>query len=87
MLRASAENVSVLLTDLTMPGMSGMELIAEVERDYPAMPIVAISGFAMNPSVRQVLDARQIPFVAKPFTPDDLMRAIERAIDLAARRP
>ena len=85
MLEANVGTVSVLVTDLTMPEMSGMELITEVERRYPMLPIVAISGFAMNPTVRQELDGRRIPFVGKPFTPGDFAAAMDRAIGHKAK--
>lgn len=78
-LAAQSTTVSAIVTDLTMPGMTGMELIAELERRHPRLPTVAMSGFVMNPSVRQELEARRIPFVSKPFVATDLSRAIERA--------
>ena len=86
LLERSAQNVSVLVTDLTMPGMSGIELIAIVEQRFPQLPIVAISGFSLNASVRQELDARQVPFVGKPFTSEQLARAIERALEQQGRK-
>lgn len=78
-LAARSADVSVIITDLTMPEMTGLELIEQVEPTYPAIPIVAVSGFAVNPDARSVLDARDIPFVSKPFTMQDLQRAIAQA--------
>lgn len=80
LLSSNAERISVIVTDLTMPGMNGMELIDAVEKAHPHLPVVAISGFSMNPKVRQELDARRVPFVGKPFVAADLARAIERAL-------
>ncbi|GAB1342297.1 hypothetical protein MASR1M101_14240 [Gemmatimonas sp.] len=77
-LAARSADVSVIITDLTMPEMSGLELIAQLEVQYPAIPIVAVSGFAVNLDARAELDARQIPFVAKPFTLQDLQRALDK---------
>ena len=74
------QRVSVLVTDLTMPGMSGLELIERVQLDYPALPIVAISGFSLNATARDELASRHVPFVAKPFHADAFNEAIERAI-------
>ena len=79
LLASGAVKLSVMVTDLTMPGMNGMELIGEVERQYPRLPIVAISGFSMDPAVRQVLADRQIPFVGKPFSAEELEHAMELA--------
>ena len=80
LLASGAVQLSVMVTDLTMPGMSGMELIAEVTRRYPHLPIVAISGFSMNPAVRQVLDDHHVPFVGKPFSAEELEKAMDQAL-------
>ncbi len=80
MLAASGSVIATLVTDLTMPEMSGMELIDQVQRQWPTLPIVAISGFAVNASVRDELTARQLMFVAKPFTSSMLGDAVARAV-------
>jgi PAS domain S-box-containing protein len=80
-----ASEVSVLVTDLTMPGMSGLDLIRQVAASYPAIPVIAISGFAVDPDARAQIEARRIPFVPKPFTMDDLVRAIARVRSGAKR--
>ncbi len=79
------EAFDVLLTDLTMPGMSGMELIDELRHRTLAMPVVAMSGFALDSRIRELLAARAIPFVAKPFTVEELELEIERALRQNAR--
>jgi two-component system, cell cycle sensor histidine kinase and response regulator CckA len=78
-LAARSGEVSVIITDLTMPEMSGLELIEQLAVKYPAVPVVAVSGFAVNLDARAELDTRQIPFVAKPFTIQDLQRALVQA--------
>jgi len=77
---ARHDEVSVVITDLTMPEMSGLELIEQLALDYPDIPVVAVSGFAVNLDARADLEARQIPFVSKPFTMQDLQRALEKAL-------
>ena len=75
-----AAQVSMIVTDLTMPGMSGLELIEIVTARYPAIPIVAVSGYSVNPDARLEIDARNMPFVSKPFTSAQLAAAMQRAI-------
>ncbi len=79
------DEITVIVTDLTMPGMSGIELIDEAQRRGAALPIVAMSGYALNPTVRDDLAIRQIPFVPKPFTAVELTHAIDRAMPTTAR--
>lgn len=78
-LAARAADVSLVITDLTMPGMSGLELIEHLAAEYAALPVVAVSGFAVNLDARAELAARNIPFVSKPFTMQDLQRAMAAA--------
>lgn len=77
---ARSREVSLVMTDLTMPEMSGLELIERLAPQYPDIPIVAVSGFAVNLDARAELEARRIPFVSKPFTMLDLQRAMEKAL-------
>jgi len=74
------DDVSLVITDLTMPEMSGLELIERLAPQYPDVPIVAVSGFAVNLDARSDLEARRIPYVSKPFTMQDLQRAVEKAL-------
>ena len=82
--KRSAE-ISTVITDLTMPDMGGLELIARLAERYPALPVVAISGFAVQVGARATLDARQVPFVAKPFTMPELAQALTVARARLAR--
>lgn len=79
-LSTRSADVSVMITDLTMPEMSGLELIERVAPAYPSLPIVAVSGFAVNLDARAELDTRSIPFVSKPFNMHDLQRAMDAAL-------
>ncbi len=78
-LAARAADVSLVMTDLTMPGMSGLELIDQLSVGYESLPVVAVSGFAVNLDARAELAARQVPFVSKPFTIQDLQRSMKAA--------
>ncbi|MBL0169122.1 MAG: PAS domain S-box protein [Gemmatimonadaceae bacterium] len=83
LLESSADALSILVTDLTMPGMGGMELIAAVQQRYPQLPIVAISGFSMDEFARRELDARQVTFLGKPFDANGIALALKRALALS----
>ncbi len=80
MLDASPSDFGLLVTDLTMPNMSGMTLIEQVQQRRPTMPIVAISGFTVDTDVRDALAAKQIRFVPKPFTAEALAQAVAQAL-------
>ena len=79
-LESHAATISLMITDLTMPGMNGLELMDVVAARYPAMPIVAVSGYSVDPGARAAIEARQVPFVTKPFSRGQLADAIALAL-------
>ncbi|MFN8979265.1 MAG: PAS domain S-box protein [Gemmatimonas sp.] len=78
-LAARAGEVSLVVTDLTMPGMSGLDLIAHLRAHHSQLPVVAISGYVVNPDARALLAEQQVPYVAKPFTVQTLTAAMATA--------
>ena len=76
-LRARPLPVDLLLTDIVMPGLSGWELGELVRDEFPALPILFMSGFADD----EFADARkklpELHFLPKPFGFESLTRAVE----------
>jgi hypothetical protein len=72
---ATSRTVHLLLTDVVMPRMNGLELAERVEAASPATKVLMMSGFmtpAMKASGRTIL--------AKPFGLDDLLRAVRESL-------
>ncbi len=74
----------VLVTDVVMPGMSGVELAAEARERRPDLPVVFVSGYTANERIAPEGDPATA-FLAKPFDGDDLLRAVRATLDGAAR--
>ena len=68
--------IEIVLTDHAMPGRTGRQLLGDVEIRFPHMRRVLMSGFAAEGAVREILRDLEVPFVAKPFTIDELLVAI-----------
>jgi CheY-like chemotaxis protein len=62
----------LLLTDLGLPGMSGEELAAEVQRRFPHLPVIIASGYGQSES-----QPGQLRFLGKPYSSIDLEQALE----------
>ena len=76
LLRAAPDAVDVLVTDLTMPGTSGLELAAEALGLRPGLPILLVSGYSVM-ITEDDLQAQGISAVLqKPFTTEELARAV-----------
>jgi len=68
-----------LITDIRMPGMSGLELQQELAARSAEIPIVVLTAHGDVASARTALKAQAIDFLLKPFKEQDLLAAIESA--------
>ena len=83
-LEGGAQAFDVLISDVVLPGMSGVDLVHKLHQLHPGMRVILISGYspeALDPEFQ--LDSR-IQFLPKPFTSAALLRLLETA---AAARP
>ncbi len=69
-----------LMLDIRMPGMSGLELQAELNRRGCHMPIIVISGHADVPMAVRALKAGAFDFIEKPFNDDTLLALVQSAL-------
>lgn len=76
----SAETVDVVITDLMMPGMDGLELMGEMHRRGHRQPVVMITGYATMRTALQALRKGAFDYIAKPFTRAELQGVVARAV-------
>jgi PAS domain S-box-containing protein len=84
----AAENsnpISLVLTDVIMPGQGGRELADRIAELRPGIPVLFTSGYTDSDIERRGLLEPGAAFVQKPVTPDALVRAVRRELDLADR--
>lgn len=83
--RPSCTVPAVLILDMRMPGMSGVELQAELARRACLLPIIFISGQSEPQETIDALKSGAIDFLWKPFTKDQLVAAIEKGLIMASQ--
>ncbi|MBV8972767.1 MAG: response regulator [Sphingomonadaceae bacterium] len=71
--------VDLLVSDVVMPGIDGVELLERSRERRPGLPVVLMSGYA-EPPQRRALDGTGAVFLAKPFAADDLLAAVRSAL-------
>ena len=76
------ETYDVVLTDLSMPGLSGREILNYIQEKHPATPVIVISGLPDGGYGHEVLEMGAFAFFAKPFKVDEIEEAVDRAIAL-----
>ncbi|HVQ38895.1 MAG TPA: response regulator [Pyrinomonadaceae bacterium] len=74
------ETYAAVLTDLSMPGLSGRELLNYVQEKHPSTPVIVISGMPEGGYGQEVIDMGAFAFFNKPFKLEEIEDAVERAI-------
>ena len=74
------EQYDVVLTDISMPELSGRELLKHIYAKHPATPVIVISGFSNEADARSLLQTGAFAYFAKPFKLEEIEDAVERAI-------
>lgn len=72
--------IACIITDLHMPGMTGIELQAELTRRGWPQPVILMTAFPTDAARVQALDGGAQAFLTKPIDPDALLEAVEQAI-------
>jgi PAS domain S-box-containing protein len=83
-LSSAAERVDLLVTDVVMPGPSGVQLARQARALRPGLPILFMSGYAPEIVAAQGVDEGG-SLISKPFTRDELLAAVRRALRHGAR--
>lgn len=75
------ESFDLIILDLKMPGLSGMEVLKKIKEDDPGAMVIVITGYATIESAVEAMKTGAYDFIPKPFTPDSLRAIVRRALD------
>ena len=71
----------ILLLDLMMPGISGMDVLKTVRESQPDLLVIVITGYATIENAVEAMKSGAYDFISKPFTPDQLRIVVRRALE------
>jgi len=71
----------MLITDITMPAMTGVELIREIRKANIRIPILAISGFDNKELIEEFKDDGSVTYLDKPVLPSLLINHVKQVLD------
>lgn len=77
---ALARDFDVVLTDISMPGMDGEELLSRLKQSHPQLPIVAVTGNVYPEDVERYLSNGFAAVLPKPVDPDTLLRTVSATL-------
>jgi len=76
----------LVLTDLKLPGMDGLELLVRIRRVDSSLPVIIMTAFGTVETAVQAMKAGASDYLLKPFSLDDLMLTIEKVLELRLLR-
>ena len=77
------ENYDLIISDIRMPGLDGMELLARVKELEPPVPVVFITAYATVDSAVEAMRAGAVDYIPKPFEEERIHLTVERALGIS----
>ena len=71
----------IVISDIRMPGMDGMQLLEELKKIQPQLVVIMVTGFATIKSAVEAIQKGAYDYLPKPFTPDEVRVIIQRAAE------
>lgn len=75
------DSLDLLVTDVVMPGASGRELAEAIRRKNPKLPVLYMSAFTEDEAIVEGVREDDVHFLPKPFTPRELVDAVESILE------
>lgn len=77
--KLEAEPFDVVLTDISMPGLSGMDLLKRVLQLYPGTPVIVVSGLSDQEQAESLIEQGAFDYLLKPFRLEVVEESVRRA--------
>lgn len=71
----------IVITDMKMAGMDGIEFLEKLSVSHPKIPVIVISGYRLFDYVKKAIEKHAIGYVLKPFSSEEIAEQIRKAID------
>ena len=81
--RLAEDTVDMVISDVNMPGMSGHELLAEVQRRYPGLPMMLMTAYGQIDQAVSAMQSGATDYLVKPFESQVLVEAVNRIVGSA----
>ena len=76
----------IVITDLKMPGIDGMDVLKHFQKEYPETIVIMITGFSTVETAVEAMKLGAFDYIPKPFTPDEVSVVVKKAIEKRALR-
>ncbi|EJK87491.1 sigma-54-dependent Fis family transcriptional regulator [Agrobacterium rhizogenes] len=76
-----SDTIDVVISDVRMPGISGLELLAVIRKAWPELPVIILSGHGDVPMAVAAIQAGAFNFLTKPYVPEQLIGTLQNALE------
>lgn len=80
------QTYDAVLTDISMPGLSGVELLSHLRREQPDTPVIVVSGIGDREHAEGLMRLGAFDFILKPFTLEAVEQSVARALEESRAR-
>ena len=78
--KMAKESYKLLISDIIMPGMNGLEFLKLVKNQWPLTKVIMFTAYASTDTAVKAMRLGAVDYIPKPFTPDELRRPVELAM-------
>ena len=79
--RLDTGSFDVVITDISMPGLSGLELLNQVLQHYPKTPVIVVSGLSDEEQAQSLIKQGAFDYLLKPFRLEVVEKSVKRALE------
>ena len=79
--RIKQQAFDLVITDLKMPGISGIDVLKAIKEIQPDLPVIFITGYSSVDSAVEVMKLGAVDYIAKPFTPEEMLAIVNIALE------
>lgn len=72
---------NIVITDLKMPGMDGIEVLKAIKVLQPDVPVIIITGYSTVATAVEAMKNGAFDYISKPFTPEQIIETVEKALE------
>lgn len=80
LLTLAEQSIDMVISDVQMDGISGLDLLASIKAKYPKLPVLLMTAYARIDSAVQAMRQGAIDYIAKPFSPEVLLNQVGRYV-------
>ena len=75
----AARDYDLVLSDVRMPRMDGLQLLAAIQREHPDLTVIVMSAYGTHDTAVEAMKAGAYDYVSKPFRPDEVLLVLQKA--------